>query len=325
MAKSTPGPVPKTVRAGLLAFAALIWGTAFVAQSMGMDYVGPCAFNAARSFVGSLALLPVIFVSDRMRQRNAGREEIAINAWGNPALLKGGVLCGLFLSVASLLQQAGLQSTTAGKAGFLTSLYIVIVPVLGLVLGRWAGRAGEVSRKLWLAVALALVGAYFLSVTGGLEDWGIGIGDGMVLISAVFFSFHILVIDRFSPRVDCVKLSCIQFFVAGLVSTALAVVLEGGSFRWEDLLASWGPLLYTGVMSSGVAYTLQIVGQKGLNPAAASLIMSLESVFAALSGWLILRQPLSARELLGCGLVFAGVVLAQLPEHKQQEKQSKKR
>lgn len=293
-------------RAGLLGLAALIWGTAFVAQSMGMDHLGPCAFNGARSFVGSLALLPVIAVGDKMR-RPAGPEEAAANAWSNPALLLGGLLCGLFLGVASLLQQAGIQSTTAGKAGFLTSLYIVFVPVLGLFLGRRGGK------KLWLAVALALAGAYLLSVAGGGADWSIGLGDGLVLISAFFFSFHILVIDRFSPRVDCVKLSCLQFLVAGLVSTVLALTLEGG-FRWEDLLASWGPLLYTGVMSSGVGYTLQIIGQKGLDPAAASLILSLESVFAAVSGWLILGQPLSPREMAGCGLVFAGVVLAQLPE-----------
>lgn len=304
--------LPKALRGGLLAFAALIWGTAFVAQSMGMDYLGPCAFNAARSFVGSIALLPVIFAGGRLR-RGASQEVLAANAWTNPALLRGGLLCGLFLSAASLLQQAGLQYTTAGKAGFLTSLYIVIVPVLGIFLGRRGGK------KLWLAVALALVGAYFLSVSGGLAELGIELGDGMVLVSAVFFSFHILVIDRFSPQVDCIKLSCIQFFVAGLVSTLLALVLESGSFQWGDLLASWGPLLYTGIMSSGVAYTLQIVGQKGLDPAAASLLMSLESVFAALSGWLVLHQPLSLREMLGCGLVFAGVVLAQLPERQRKE------
>lgn len=302
----------KSARAGLLGLAALIWGTAFVAQSMGMDHLGPCAFNGARSFVGAMALLPVIAVGDRLR-RHAAPEEAAAASWKNPALLLGGLLCGLFLGAASLLQQAGLQSTTAGKAGFLTSLYIVFVPVLGLFLGRRGGK------KLWLAVALALGGAYLLSVAGGLEDGGgIGRGDGLVLASAALFSFHILVIDRFSPRVDGVKLSCLQFFVAGLVSTLLALTLEGG-FYWEDLLASWGPLLYTGILSSGVGYTLQIVGQRGLDPAAASLILSLESVFAAVSGWLVLGQPLSLREMAGCALVFAGVVLAQMPEPKTQK------
>ena len=185
----------KSARAGLLGLAALIWGTAFVAQSMGMDHLGPCAFNGARSFVGAMALLPVIAVGDRLR-RHAAPEEAVAASWKNPALLLGGLLCGLFLGAASLLQQVGLQSTTAGKAGFLTSLYIVFVPVLGLFLGRRGGK------KLWLAVALALGGAYLLSVAGGLEDGGgIGRGDGLVLASAALFSFHILVIDRFSPRV----------------------------------------------------------------------------------------------------------------------------
>lgn len=299
----------KTGAALLLTLAALIWGTAFVAQSLGMEYVGPCAFNAARSFLGSLALLPVIFAGDRLRAGKSTEEEKRAYAWSNPALLAGGALCGLFLSVASLLQQAGLQYTTAGKAGFLTSLYIVIVPVLGIFLGRRGGK------RLWLAVALALAGAFLLSVAG--EELRLQLGDGLELCCALFFSFHILVIDKFSPKVDCVKLSCVQFLMAGIVSALVALALERDSFTWAALAASWGPLLYTAVLSSGVAYTLQIVGQKRLEPAAASLLMSLESVFAALSGWLILAQPLSAREMLGCGLVFAGVVLAQMPERNQ--------
>ena len=289
----------------LLTLGALIWGTAFVAQSMGMDHVGPCAFNGARSFIGSLALLPVIFFRDKLRPSLAPQAQGEMYSWKNPALLRGGLLCGLFLSAASLLQQAGLQYTTAGKAGFLTSLYIVMVPVLGLFLGRKGGA------RLWLAVALALVGAFLLSVAG--EELSIQLGDALELCCALFFSFHILVIDRFSPQVDGIKLSCIQFCVAGLVSSLAAVFLEQGSFSWAGLLASWGPLLYAGVLSSGVAYTLQIIAQKRLDPAAASLIMSLESVFAVLSGWLVLAQPMSVRELLGCGLVFAGVILVQLP------------
>lgn len=294
----------------LLSLGALIWGTAFVAQSLGMEHTGPCAFNAARSFVGSLALLPVVFVGDRLRRRMVTNQgQLAAFSWKNPALWAGGALCGLFLSAATLLQQAGLLYTTAGKAGFLTSLYIVIVPVLGIFLGRRGGA------RLWCAVALALAGAYLLSVEG--ESFGIQVGDSLVLGCAVFFSFHILVIDRFSPKVDCVKLSCIQFAAAGLISAAVAVILERESFTWGGLFSSWGPMLYAGVLSSGVAYTLQIIAQRRLDPAAASLIMSLESVFAAVSGWLVLGQPLSLREMAGCGLVFAGVVLAQLPEKKR--------
>ncbi len=293
----------------MLTLGALIWGTAFVAQSLGMEHVGPCAFNGARSFVGCAALLPVIFAGDKLRAKAVKPEARKAYAWSNPALLAGGALCGLFLSAATLLQQAGLLYTTVGKAGFLTSLYIVIVPVLGIFLGRRGGA------KLWVAVALALAGAFLLSVAG--EELRIQLGDGMELCCAVLFSFHILVIDKFSSRVDCVKLSCVQFFVAGAVSALAAVVLERNSFTWAGLAASWGPLLYTGVLSSGVAYTLQILGQRRLEASAASLIMSLESVFAALSGWLVLAQPLTLRELFGCGLVFAGVILAQLPGQRE--------
>lgn len=317
------------LHAGMLALAALIWGTAFVAQSVSMDYVGPCAFNAARSFVGCIALLPVIAVGNKLRGAGAlgpcqgvGQSPTTLGARSrrvlglferDKTLLLGGTACGVLLAAANLLQQASLQYITAGKAGFLTALYIVIVPILGMFLGRGAGW------KVWAAVVLALAGAYLLSVTSGEGGFSMGVGEILVLMSSVVFSGHILVIDHFSPKVDGVQLSFIQFFTAGCISTAAAFVLESGSFTWGGLLSAWGPLLYVGVLSSGVAYTLQIVGQKGLNPAVASLIMSLESVFAAISGWLILSQPLSTRELMGCALVFAGVVLAQLPGKKAAE------
>ncbi len=291
---------------GMLALAAFIWGTAFVAQSVSMDYVGPCAFNAARSFVGCIALLPVIIVGNRLRGRKGLFEK-------NPALLRGGIACGVLLAAANLLQQASLQYITAGKAGFLTALYIVIVPIMGIFLGRRAGG------KVWAAVALALVGAYLLSVTSGEEGFSIGLGEILVLMCSVVFSGHILVIDHFSPKVDGVQLSFVQFFTAGCISTIAAALLEGSTFTWGGLFAAWGPLLYVGILSSGVAYTLQIVGQAGLNPAVASLIMSLESVFAAISGWIVLSQPLSGRELAGCALVFAGVILAQLPGRRPAE------
>lgn len=303
---------------GMLALAAFIWGTAFVAQSLGMEHIGPCAFNAARSFVGCIVLLPVIAAGRKLREAGKGQGSGApLQGFGGSApkvLWRGGAACGILLAGASLLQQASLQYTTAGKAGFLTSLYIVIVPVLGIFLGR------KVGGKVWIAVALALAGAYLLSVASGDEGFSIGMGEILLLICAVIFSLHIMVIDRVAPQVDGVQLSCIQFLVAGLVSAAAALILERDSFTLGGLLASWGPLLYVGILSSGVAYTLQIVGQAGLNPAVASLIMSLESVFAAISGWLILSQPLSTRELIGCALVFAGVVLAQLPGRAKQEK-----
>ena len=216
----------------------------------------------------------------------------------------------VLLGSGSLLQQAGIQFTTAGKAGFLTALYIVIVPVLGIFLGRRPGA------KVWIGVMIALVGAYLLSVTTG-EAGGLAIGPGdlLVLLSAVFFSLHILTVDRVAGQLDGVALSCVQFFVAGVLSTVLALFLEKPDF--SGLLQAWGPLLYTGVLSSGVAYTLQILGQQRVQPTVASLILSLESVFAAVAGWIVLQEPLSPREIAGCVLVFAAVVLAQLPDRKQ--------
>ena len=293
-----------------LMLAALIWGTAFVAQSLGMDHTGPCTFTGARSFIGALVLLPVVLLSRRLPGRK-GQPVPQGSFWKrNGKLLGSGALCGVLLGSGSLLQQAGIQFTTAGKAGFLTALYIVIVPVLGIFLGRRPGA------KVWIGVMIALVGAYLLSVTTG-EAGGLAIGPGdlLVLLSAVFFSLHILTVDRVAGQLDGVALSCVQFFVAGVLSTVLALFLEKPDF--SGLLQAWGPLLYTGVLSSGVAYTLQILGQQRVQPTVASLILSLESVFAAVAGWIVLQEPLSPREIAGCVLVFAAVVLAQLPDRKQ--------
>lgn len=287
----------------MLMLTALIWGTAFVAQSVGMDYLGPCAFTATRNFIGCVALLPVIALASRLR--SGAQPEEAAPAPGKKALFGWGAACGLLLGGATLLQQAGMQTASAGKAGFLTALYIVIVPVLGIFLGRRPGL------KVWMGVVLALVGAYLLSVKGGA---GIASGDLLVIASAVVFSLHILVIDSVPAGVDGVRLSCVQFLVAGAFALVLALFLE--SFTWRDILSAWVPLLYTGVVSSGVGYTLQILGQRTVNPTVASLILSLESVFAALAGWAILGQALSLRELFGCALVFVAVILAQLPSKK---------
>lgn len=298
------GNETRQLRGGaMLMLTALIWGTAFVAQSVGMDYLGPCAFTAVRNFIGCVALLPVIGLASRMR--SGAQPEEAAPALGKKALFGWGAACGLLLGGATLLQQAGMQTASAGKAGFLTALYIVIVPVLGIFLGRRPGL------KVWMGVVLALVGAYLLSVKGGA---GIASGDLLVIASAVVFSLHILVIDSVPAGVDGVRLSCVQFLVAGVFALVLALFLE--SFTWRDILSAWVPLLYTGVVSSGVGYTLQILGQRTVNPTVASLILSLESVFAALAGWAILGQALSLRELFGCALVFVAVILAQLPSKK---------
>ena len=289
--------------AALLLLTALIWGMAFVAQSVGMDYLGPCAFNGVRSFIGGVALLPVIAFSKHLRK---DAPEEAKPAGGKVRLWLWGSACGLLLGTASLLQQAGMLTASPGKAGFLTALYIVIVPVLGIFLGRRPGL------KVWAGVVLALLGAYLLSVKGSA---GIAAGDLLVIGSAVVFSLHILVIDSAPDVLDGIQLSCIQFFVAGILSMGLALLFE--QFTLQQVLAAWVPLLYTGVISSGVGYTLQILGQRTVNPTVASLILSLESVFAALAGWVLLGLPLSLREVAGCVLVFAAVVLAQLPGKKE--------
>ena len=218
-------------------------------------------------------------------------------------LITGGIACGVLLFTAGSLQQAGIQYTTAGKAGFITAFYIVIVPVLGIFLHK------KIKWKVWMAVLLALVGLYFLCIT---ESFSIGKGDILVFLCALVFSVHILVIDHFSPKVDGVKMSCIQFFVCGLLCAVPMLLFETPDIT--QLLAAWKPVLYAGIMSSGVAYTLQIVGQKGMNPTVASLILSLEAVVSVLAGFVMLDQQLTMRETMGCAFMFCAIVFAQLPQ-----------
>ena len=291
----------------MLILTAFIWGTAFVAQSVGMDYLGPFTFNGVRSFIGGAALLPCIFLLERFNEKNSS----AAPAKGSRKdLIAGGTLCGLLLFAASSLQQLGIQYTTAGKAGFITAFYIVIVPVLGIFLRKKTGI------KVWTAVLIALTGLYFLCIT---ETFTIGKGDVLLFFGALIFSVHILVIDYYSPRVEGVKMACIQFFVCGAASLVPMFALE--TPKAADMAEGWLPLLYAGVLSCGVAYTLQIIGQKNVNPAIASLILSLESCFSVLAGWIILGETLSVRESVGCVLMFAAIVLAQLPDKKKEEVQ----
>jgi len=279
----------------LLLLTAVIWGVAFVAQSAGMDYVGPFTFNAVRSLIGGAVLIPCIFLLNRGKPASAPHSR--------RDLLAGGVCCGFFLAVASSFQQFGIQYTSVGKAGFITALYILLVPLLGLLFGK------RVSGRVWLAVGIAVVGMYLLCVK---EGFSIALGDLLVMVCALLFAVHILVIDHFSPRADGVKLSCIQFFTCGLLCSVGMLVFEKPSFG--QVLTAWMPILYAGVMSCGVAYTCQIIGQRDTDPTVASLILSLESVVSVLAGWLLLHQPLSPRELGGCALVFCAIILAQLPE-----------
>lgn len=288
----------------MLILTAFIWGTAFVAQSVGMDYLGPFTFNGVRSLIGGVALIPCIWILQKLNDKS----DPVTEERNRKDLLIGGISCGVLLFAASSLQQVGIQYTTVGKAGFITAFYIVFVPVLGIFLGKKTGW------KVWTAVILALAGLYFLCIT---EKFTIGKGDIFLFACALVFSLHILVIDYFSPKVEGVKMSCIQFLVCGIISLPFMFLLEIPKMG-AIVDAAW-PLLYAGVLSCGVAYTLQIIGQKNVNPAIASLILSLESCFSVLAGWVILGEKLSVRESIGCILMFAAIILAQLPDKKDKE------
>jgi len=294
----------------ILLLTAFIWGMAFVAQSTGMDHIEPFTMNCTRSVLGGLALLPLV-IGGRIR---AKRKTVSAGAASNEqesmcATVIGGICCGVILAVASALQQFGICYTTVGKAGFITTLYIVMVPLAGVF---WKKK---VAGRVWISVVLAALGMYLLCMN---ESFTINPGDLYVFGCAIAFTGHILVIDHFSPKADGVLMSCIQFFTCALVSGLGMVLFEEPT--WTDIYAARIPILYAGVMSSGVGYTLQIIGQKRTEPVVASLIMSLESVFAVLGGWLLLNQTLSGKELLGCAVVFVGILLVQLPERRVENK-----
>ena len=288
----------------LLLLTSFIWGVAFVAQSVGGEAVGCFTFNGVRSLIGAFVLIPVIYFLDNQKKKELGEEKFLEQKGDSKTLLLGGVCCGVMLCIASNFQQFGISFTTVGKAGFITAMYILIVPILGLFMKKKMGV------KVWLGVVLATIGLYMLCMTS--ESFSLSKGDFLVLICAGFFSLHILIIDYFSPKVDGVRMSCIQFFVCGIISVIIAFIFESPSL--SAILSGWLPILYAGVLSCGVAYTLQIVGQKNMDPTVASLILSLESVFSVLAGWLILNQTMTLREFSGCGLMFLAIILAQLPD-----------
>ena len=297
---------------GMLFLAALIWGFAFVAQSAGMEYVGPFTFNAVRCVIGSLVLVPVALLykpeesnGDGTKKSTRVEDETVKGSWfsRNKTLLLGGVSCGIFLGVATNLQQIGIMTTSVGKAGFLTALYIVLVPIAGLFFKK------KCPATVWIGVVCSFAGLYLLCMTGG--SFSLATGDLLLLGCAVVFTGHILVIDYFAPKVNGVWMSCIQFLTVGIISAIPMMFTETPT--WDGIFAAKLPILYAGVMSCGVAYTLQILGQKNYNPTVAVLILSLESCFSVLGGFLILHETLSARELCGCALMFAAIILAQLP------------
>ena len=302
---------------------AMIWGAAFVAQSVSMDYIGPFTFICLRSVIGGLFLIPVIIVLDGIRRKSQNesanvvssentlhniemdieKEEKQRLSWKNKQLIEGGIVCGILLFFANCFQQTGIQYTTVGKAGFITTFYIIIVPLIGLFFKKYCGIL------TWIGVVIALAGLYFLCITQKLT---IQRGDALILCCSVLYAGQILAIDHYNPFVDGVKMSCIQFLTGGILGAVFMLLFENPSIAM--ILSAAGPILYTGIMSTGVGYTLQIVGQKGLNPTVAALILSLESVFSALSGYLFLHQVLTTRELIGCVLMFIAIVLAQLPD-----------
>lgn len=291
----------KIRNSGLLFLTAFIWGMAFVSQSKGMDYMGPLTFNGVRSWIGAGVLLIYILIG---RSRGEKKEPID---W--KITLLAGVCCGVALTVASTFQQFGIQYTTIGKAGFITTLYIIFVPMAGIFFRK------KVAAVVWVAAVMAAFGMYLLCMT---ESLVLGMGDLMVFLCAVCFAGHIMIVDYFAPKTNGVIISCIQFAVCGLLSGIGALIWENPTLG--QLHGGIGSLLYAGVLSCGVGYTLQIVGQKGVNPTVAALIMSLESVVATVAGWAAYKigflntdQTLTGRQIMGCVIVFAAVILVQLP------------
>lgn len=281
----------------LLLTTAIIWGFAFVAQRVGMDYVGPFTFNGIRFAIGSFSLLPLVLLS---RGRRRPSNPILPSAGLKTTLLGGGAL-GLALFAGASLQQIGLVYTTAGKAGFITGLYVIIVPILGLF-WRQQPKVGT-----WIGAILAAIGLYFLSVT---EQFTIDPGDLLVLIGAFFWAAHVLIIGWLSPRINSIKLAFSQYLACSILSLICAAAIEDISM--QSIFQAAIPILYGGLLSVGVAYTLQVVAQRDAHPAHAAILLSMEAVFAAIGGWLILGEVISARGLFGCALMLSGMLLSQL-------------
>lgn len=305
----------------MLMTTAIIWGTAFVAQKNGMELIGPIAFNGIRTVLGGVVLLPVIFFMGRKRAAESKPDELteaeqmAVKKQENKLLLIGGIVCGLALMLGGNIQQVGLFYTTAGKTAFITPLYVVIVPLMGIFLKK------KVRPIMWLCVFASVIGLYLLCIPAEGGFSGINKGDLIALVSAFFFAMHIVAVDYFSPKVDGIKLSCIQFFVAGIISVLLMFPLDPAlGFElpsWSNILASWFPLCYVGIMSCGVAYTFQVVGQAYTDSTSAAMILCLESVFGVIAGMVFLGEAMVLREVIGCIIMFAAIIVAQLPSREE--------
>lgn len=277
----------------LLLLAAAIWGFGFVAQTLGMEHLSPFAFNGIRFLMGTFSLVPLVWYLRRQNKLHVSEPK---------DLVRGSLLVGVLLFAGASFQQVGLQYTTAANAGFITGLYIVLVPVLGLALKHKTGL------NTWLGCAIAAVGLYFLSVKDGMS---IGYGDALQLVGALFWALHILAVDHFAKRISPVVLAMMQFFVCGVLSLMVSAVIEVTTL--EGVVAAWGSLFYAGLISVGIAYTLQVLAQKNAHPAHAAIILSLETVFAAIGGIIFLDESLSVRALFGCGLMLLGMLISQVP------------
>lgn len=307
----------------MLVLTAMVWGGSFVAQKSGMELIGPFAFNGIRTIIGGVVLIPLIMVLDRMKSKKqasapAVKADAADSALSEvekkneqKLLITGSICCGLALLVAGMLQQIGMMYTTAGKAGFITALYVVLVPIFGRILGK------KIRPLIWLCVLASAFGLYLLCMPASGGFGHINKGDLIVLACALCFAVHILLIDYFSPKVDGVRLSCLQFFIAGILCVILMFPLDpvlGYDIpSLSQLLDAWIPIVYAGALSCGAGYTMQIVAQADTDPAVASMILCLESVFAVIAGMLILGESLSLREAAGCIIMFAAILAAQLP------------
>lgn len=290
----------------LLVLGSFIWGTTFVAQSMGTNHLDAFSFNCIRNFIGVFALIPVLLVQIYTQKENMN----SVQNIFTKDLFFGGLICGTALCLASNFQQLGIEHSTVGKSAFITTLYIVLVPLLGLFFKK------KLSLQIWCGVILAMIGLYLLCMKD--EAFVLTTGDIYLLLCAFFFTIQITAVDHYAPNVNCIALSMMQFFVTAILS-GIGMIFSGLPTT-ENIIGAIFPLLYAGVLSSGIAYTFQIIGQKHLAPTIASLIMSLESVFATLAGWIVLHEILSTKELIGCGLVFAAVILTQLPTFKLKKK-----
>jgi len=278
----------------LLLLAAIIWGFAFVAQKAGMEFIGPFAFNGIRFALGAISLLPLLFFQKQLFDTSTNQTDISFT-------VRGGIILGVVLFVAASLQQVGIVKSTAGNAGFITSLYIIIVPFLGIFLKH------KITPEVWVGAILAVVGLYFLSIN---RQFKMAPGDGLVLLSALFFAVHILLIGHYAPKTNVLLLSVIQFAVSALLNLIVAFIFE--EVHWFMISNALYPILYGGILSIGVAYTLQVVGQQNIAPSKAAIVLSLEAVFAMLGGWLLLSETIPFKKGMGALIMLAGLIISQL-------------